>query len=197
MQKRQERMSERMAAHIHDPRNEKNVHGIRTSLRKLDAAFSIAPKRFRRTNSEFIQTCRKFFRANSRIRDYDMIQARLANAGRDETIQKSIKGQRDSELKLALDLAYQIEDLPMPKGMDFSKSALERRAEKVILRLCKKFGDLIPIVLSDESKIDDLHKLRKVCKKLRYLLEILPENGRKQPTSNLEKTIKKSGIKFK
>ena len=39
-----------------------------------------------------------------------------------------------------------------------------------------KITDLVPAILRDFRKIDELHNLRKYCKSLRYTLEILPSD---------------------
>ena len=45
-------------------------------------------------------------------------------------------------------------------------------------------------MLSDESKINELHSMRKTLKKLRYILEIEPENTYQNIVSNLKQLQK-------
>ncbi len=47
-----------------------------------------------------------------------------------------------------------------------------------------------PIVITDPSSIEELHDLRKFCKKLRYMLELLPEDN-KSAMGQMRKTLQK------
>ena len=49
----------------------------------------------------------------------------------------------------------------------------------------------LPIVVSDNKKTTELHELRKDCKKLRYLLELLPDNNDKNPTNEKDGYVSK------
>jgi CHAD domain-containing protein len=49
---------------------------------------------------------------------------------------------------------------------------LEMRYNKVVVRLRERIELDLPIVLTNVNKIEELHELRKPCKKLRYLLEL-------------------------
>ena len=59
--------------------NEKNIHDVRTSIRRFNAAFLILPKRYRKgcLLSDYNQLCNKFFKVNSEIRDMDIIHGKL------------------------------------------------------------------------------------------------------------------------
>jgi CHAD domain-containing protein len=49
---------------------------------------------------------------------------------------------------------------------------------KVVVRLRQRIELDLPIVLTNGNKIEELHELRKTCKKLRYLLELASyQNG--------------------
>jgi len=45
-------------------------------------------------------------------------------------------------------------------------------------------------VITDSSSIEELHDLRKFCKKLRYMLELLPEDN-KSAMGQMRKTLQK------
>jgi CHAD domain-containing protein len=52
------------------------------------------------------------------------------------------------------------------------------RYNKVVVRLRERIEPDLPIVLTNVNKIEELHELRKTCKKLRYLLELASyQNG--------------------
>ncbi|HZD35445.1 MAG TPA: CHAD domain-containing protein, partial [Nitrososphaeraceae archaeon] len=47
----------------------------------------------------------------------------------------------------------------------------------------------LPIIVNDSKKIAELHEVRKDCKKLRYLLELLPENNDKDQRSEKDNYV--------
>src|SRR5437588_859562 len=61
---------------------------------------------------------------------------------------------------------------------DIPDRKLQQRFNKVVSR----FGDRIelnfPVVISNINKTRQLHEMRKDCKKLRYLLELLPNQNK-------------------
>ena len=59
--------------------NEKNIHDVRTSVRRFNAAFLVLPKRYRKgcLLSDYNQLANKFFKVNSEIRDMDIISEKL------------------------------------------------------------------------------------------------------------------------
>jgi CHAD domain-containing protein len=49
----------------------------------------------------------------------------------------------------------------------------------------------LPIVVNDSEKVTELHELRKDCKKLRYLLELLPDSNSKDQTGEMDDYVSK------
>lgn len=63
----------------------------------------------------------------------------------------------------------------------------------MVNRLIERIGEILPAVLSDSSKVEELHKVRKSFRKLRYILEIVPAtDGRRK--KYLKKVAKAAGI---
>lgn len=54
------------------------------------------------------------------------------------------------------------------------EAKLQRRFDKVVSKLNGKMQSFLPLVLGDPKNIEELHLLRKTCKRLRYMLEIDP-----------------------
>jgi CHAD domain-containing protein len=68
--------------------------------------------------------------------------------------------------------------LPRVKENAIPAKKLEKRFNKVVLGLRQRIQLDLPIVLTNVNKIEELHELRKTCKKLRYLLELAShQNG--------------------
>lgn len=206
LQKSQDKMATRLAGYLDDPQKEENVHDARTSLRKLDAAFSLMPKKVRRANSKYIKTYKEFFRANSRVRDCDVIKSRILSHGTEantQTFLKDIEARRKAELSRAIKLAHSLEAMaPAADGEGQKALALDTlsnpmvqdRADKVIRKLNKKIKKLLPEVLDDETKVEELHKARKDCKKLRYALDVVPGNFKKPYVEKLVDNLKGAGL---
>jgi CHAD domain-containing protein len=80
---------------------------------------------------------------------------------------------RKTKLASARKIALSLRDLPVPrvKENEIPAKQLEKRFNKVVLRLRQRVQLDLPIVVTNVNKIEELHELRKTCKKLRYLLE--------------------------
>ncbi|HET9806717.1 MAG TPA: CHAD domain-containing protein [Nitrososphaeraceae archaeon] len=161
--------------------NEKNIHDVRTSIRRFNAAFLILPKRYRKgcLLSDYNQLANKFFRVNSEIRDMDIIQEKLN--GYPQTDQRNIvidvlKKNRQSNLEGAKSIALAIKNMNSNKildKMDITEKELHKRYNKLFVELVSKIESNFLIVITNTLKIEELHELRKDCKKLKYILELL------------------------
>ena len=73
--------------------------------------------------------------------------------------------------------------------IDVTEKELQKRFDKILARLISKLESTFPMVLTDPLKIEELHDLRIACKKLRYLLELLPDED--QGALKTRKTLQK------
>ena len=179
--------------------NEKNIHDVRTSIRRFNAAFLVLPKRYRKgcLLSDYNQLANKFFRINSELRDMDIIQEKL-NAY-PETDQRNIvidllKKNRQSNLEGAKSIALSLQNMHSNKildKMDITEKELQKRYNKLLFELISKIETNFLIVITNTLKIKELHELRKDCKKLKYILELLVKdnNNKKNITMKLIKTL--------
>jgi CHAD domain-containing protein len=186
----------RINKYLKDP-NEKQIHDVRTAIRRLDATFLILPKKYRNGSplSEYVLKCKEFFKVNSEIRDYDIIYAKLqkypSNAQRDSVIE-TLRATRDASLEHAKSIAGSLKSTDTSKIIDkigVTEKDLQKRFDKILARLISNIESTFPIVLSDSLKIEELHDLRISCKKLRYLLELLPDEN--QGALKTSKTLQK------
>jgi CHAD domain-containing protein len=74
-------------------------------------------------------------------------------------------------------LTYNIKPLQIDEN-DLTDRKLQQRFQKVVTRFAGRIDQLLPIVTSDIGKVNELHQLRKDCKKLRYTLEVLDNEAR-------------------
>lgn len=168
----------KLDAYIEDP-NEENIHDIRTSIRRLEVSCRLLPKKMRRRTSlsNYVAQCKELFRINSTIRNYDIINTKLLKySGVEvyEELTRSLKLRRNSELRKARRIAFSIRELRLPQvSMDsMSGKKLQKRFDKVVYKLNDRIKHLMPIVITDMKKVDELHEMRKNYKKLRYFLEL-------------------------
>jgi CHAD domain-containing protein len=159
------------------------IHDIRTAVRRLDATYKSLPKKLRRNNrvSKYMATSKRLFKLNSQIRDYDIIGEKLqkysSNSGY-KNIADLLKKRREAKLASARKVALSLRDRHRPQidENDIPPSKLEARFNKIVARLVESIELDLPIVLTNPDKIKELHELRKDCKKLRYLLELIPHH---------------------
>jgi CHAD domain-containing protein len=191
-----ERVNNRLNDYIKDT-NEENIHDIRTAIRRLEASYRSLPSRKIRRNKtirEFVKCSKDLFSINSEIRDCDIIIEKLSKEGQisQQDIQKSFKrsllDRRKSKLDEAISLALKLRMLSVPRlnKISISQKRLKKRFDKVIRRFASRIEENFPLVITNIEKITELHEMRKDCKKLRYLLELLPEKNTKNNRSEEE-----------
>ncbi len=196
LSKNLQRVHNRVNKYLKDP-NAKQIHDVRTAIRRLDATFLILPKKYRNGSplSEYVLKCKEFFKVNSEIRDYDIIYSKLqkypSNAQRDSVIE-TLRATRDASLEHAKSIAGSLKSTDTSKIIDrigVTEKDLQKRFDKILARLISNIQSTFPVVLTDSLKIEELHDLRISCKKLRYLLELLPDEN--QGALKTRKTLQK------
>ncbi|MDR4510686.1 MAG: CHAD domain-containing protein [Nitrososphaeraceae archaeon] len=196
--------------------DEKNIHDIRKSIRRAESAYVTLPEEYRSKKNfkEFIHQSKAFFKINSQIRDYDIYlqkiesfkktdngnkkskntpNSHISNSeykSKNNDIVSEIQNLRKSKLLYATMVAEQLKNLEYPQIKDNNKknsTKINSRFKKVTKKFTRKIQKNLPIVINDNSKVEELHTLRKDCKKLRYLLELkleLPDKNEDNPNNN-------------
>ena len=189
LQENIKRVDKRVNDYIADS-NEENIHNIRTSIRKLDASFRSLPKNVRKTNkvSNYNKLCKQLFKTNSQIRDCDIIYEKLRNYSSQPIyteLTESLKKRRDTELRKARAIALSLRKIRPPKidEKNIPRKKLNRRFNKIVSRFSDKIELNFPIVITNADRIRQLHEMRKDCKKLRYLLELLDYQNNNKDTA--------------
>ena len=163
--------------------NEKNIHDIRKSIRRADSAYVILPKKYRKKKIfvEYIETSKKFFKVNSKIRDYDIFLEKVQkymeiSKNNDDDIKSTILKFRNSELESAVDIAHKLQYLKCPRLKKKNEKKLSKQIDNRFKKISNKLKQIIdenlPLVLDNSKRIEELHEVRKDCKKLRYILEL-------------------------
>jgi CHAD domain-containing protein len=165
--------------------DEKNIHDIRTSVRRLDACYKTLPKKSqkRKQMEKFVNKSKDLFRLNSQVRDFDIITELIGKNntenGSKNRVDLNFENRRAQKLENAKVIAVGLGKLPVPKVK--KKSVTKAKLTKRFNKLISKFGGRIqlnlPLVTTDADKVAELHELRKDCKKLRYLLELVSHDN--------------------
>lgn len=191
-----QRLNNRVSKYLKTP-NAKQIHDVRTSIRRLDATYLILPKKNRTGSSlsDYVLKCKEFFKVNSEIRDLDIIYEKLqkypSNAQRNGVIE-ALKASRVATLERAKTIARSLKSTDTTRIIDkigVTEKELQKRYNKMISKLISRIETTFPAVLTNQAKLQELHDLRISCKKLRYLLELLPED--KNNVLKIRKTLQK------
>jgi CHAD domain-containing protein len=112
-----------------------------------------------------------------------------------ELLQKLLKSQRKRMLNKAKGIALELGKISVPKlrDSDISQNKLEKRFNSIANKFADRIKKNFPIVVANSQKIRELHEMRKDCKKLRYLMKLLPENesNSKNKISHMIKELEK------
>jgi CHAD domain-containing protein len=188
-----EKFVKKLGDYIEDP-NEENIHDIRISIRRLESATRILPKNVRKKQEiqDYVEATKLLFKINTQIRDIDIISKKFEKQGSSkyQELVNDLKNKRENGLKHAHTLSIKLKNAPLPKikKKEIIDSKLNKRFQKIITELIIGIQKNIPVVINDDKKIEELHKLRKDFKKLRYSIELTSD---KNTTSSSIKALKK------
>lgn len=177
--------------------NAKQIHDVRTAIRRLDTTFLILTKRNGSGSflSEYVLKCKELFNVNSEIRDFDIICEKLQkypSSYQRNSVIESLKTTRNANLENAKTIARSIKRMNTSKIMDkigVTEKELQKRYDKMVSRLISMIESTFPVVLTSPSKLEELHDLRISCKKLRYVLEL--QSDEKKDILKTTKTLQK------
>jgi CHAD domain-containing protein len=150
-----------------------SIHDLRTSIRRLQAAYSVVPADSRsRDSGVYLNDIRQLFRLNSKIRDSDVIKQKLSQQlPQDHPMLDELDEIRQRELKLAQQQAIELAKLPLPI-LSAGSSTDSRQRERKIRRRALRIIARQTLVITQPQQSEELHELRKDIKKLFYLLEL-------------------------
>ena len=169
----------RLKMYLADP-SEENVHDLRTATRRLVASYTVLPKlpRSGRRIKRFVATYKKIFKASGKARDMDVMMIRLRRFESEPAVRAVLDHMehiRRDCLERVEETAVSLERLTVPaiQAKKIPQAKLQSRFNRLIRPLLSSIDSLLPVVVEDRRRIEELHRLRIACKKLRYLLEII------------------------
>jgi CHAD domain-containing protein len=136
LSKSEKLVSDKVRAYIREP-SEENVHDLRTSVRRLLTAANVLPKKIRRQREfkRHLESYAKLLRLNAKVRDVDIILAKLPNHGDDPNLSilaTQLKEIRESPLKRAKRFASSIKDKTdvIVEARELSSPLIQKRFRK-------------------------------------------------------------------
>ena len=181
-----QRVNNRVNKYLKTP-NSKQIHDVRTAIRRLDATFMLLPKNNRSHSSlsDYLLKCKEFFKVNSEIRDLDIMHEKLqkypANTQKNNLLE-SLNETRGVKLQHAKTIARSLKRIDTSKIVDkigVTERELAKRHSKIVSNLISTIQTTFPIAITNSLKLEELHDLRIACKKLRYLMELVPDENNK------------------
>lgn len=166
------------------------IHDMRVTMRRLNVISTILPKKIRINSSRYLEQSWKLFKDNTKVRDCDILLEKLTAYQHDPINQiiSLLEKKRKSGLEKCYNDAVILKKLKIPtlKNKKISQSKIQERFSKLVQKRYYKINKLFPIVLQSNKNIEELHLLRKEIKKLRYLIEFLPNSKIKKLVSELK-----------
>ncbi|MDE1853975.1 MAG: CHAD domain-containing protein [Thaumarchaeota archaeon] len=181
------RALQELARDLHDRPPADEVHDLRVTARRIQVMRRLLPRKVRQSGSgEFDLALKSALKATSQLRDLDTLIETLEpyEASLPSELMVTLVNQRSDAAAQSMAATDELAVVPPPE-LDQSEvrgKKLTRRLKKRVRKHDRIVADLLSKVLEDESKVAELHALRKEVKKLRYLLELADEIPLEVPT---------------
>ena len=168
----------KMAADLPDRPSPDEVHDLRVVVRRIQVMLRLLPRSVRdsQDSKTFNFALKSVMKATSQLRDMDtlMVTLKAYRGNLPPGILVDLENQRSDSAARAKATIGTLAEVLVPE-LDTTKlrgKRLSRRFRNDIRKHSKNASSLLTEVLDDESKIVELHSLRKEAKKLRYLFEL-------------------------
>jgi CHAD domain-containing protein len=171
-------LAKKVSNYLNDA-NERNVHDLRTTTRRMLAALQVLPKKLRNEKKmvDYGAGLEKLMKSNARTRDIDIVILKVStrnSSGESETLLTELTQLRKSSLQLGIASARALKaDQGLPIGLkQLSSADLEKRFEKLYRKYASRIEKRLPIVVGSSDEKEQLHRLREDTRKLRYILDL-------------------------
>jgi len=168
----------KMAADLPDRPSPDEVHDLRVVVRRIQVMLRLLPRSVRdsQDSKTFNFALKSVMKATSQLRDMDtlMVTLKAYRGNLPPGILVDLENQRSDSAARAKATIGTLAEVLVPE-LDTTKlrgKRLSRRFRNDIRKHSKNASSFLTEVLDDESKIVELHSLRKEAKKLRYLFEL-------------------------
>jgi CHAD domain-containing protein len=155
-----------------------DIHDLRVIARRVQVMRRLLPRsgRSSQASRHFDLSIRSVLKATSQLRDLDTLLETLEPYR--ESLPAEVFGrlgnQRSDGAARAKVATSVLVEVPPPDLEAYwtRGKRLSRRLRKSVRKRSREAADLVSKVVLDESNVTELHSLRKVVKKMRYLLEL-------------------------
>ena len=168
----------KMVAKLPDRPSPDVIHDLRVVTRRVQMIRRVVPRKFRGSedSKDFDFALRSILTETSQLRDMDTLVETLKSHRRSVPAELliNLENQRSDAAARAREATGLLKVISVP-SLDASElrgRRLSRRLSKRVREHSKEALSLLTVVLDDESKVEDLHSLRKEVKKMRYLIEL-------------------------
>ena len=157
------------------------VHDLRVTSRRLQTMTRLLPGRERSSGQvkEFVSALKTLLKGTSAVRDADTLVQTLEPYGGvlPPDFMRSLQMEREREAERAQAQIRSFTLLAESWGRlpRAETRGLTRRSRQRVKKCGRSLDGVLRVVTDDESKVAELHSLRKQVKKLRYLLELTPD----------------------
>ena len=176
-QEAREYLSQKLDRFAKQP-DEEAVHAARTAIRRVEARADVLPGDIRKSREmrEPLRSLRKVMKRSAKVRDIDVIRGKASRSRSPARVPllEKIDKERSKLARDSVEAVGSARELRLPKVSSrmVTRRGLQRRFERVVGRLSADVDELLPKVTADPARLEELHKLRIDCKKLRYTLEL-------------------------
>ncbi|MDA4113546.1 MAG: CHAD domain-containing protein [Thaumarchaeota archaeon] len=158
------------------------TRNLRAAVRRLDSAIRVLPKKTREEKAvkRCHERCVELLKVTSRIRDLDILEDRIAKHPRDATVTlllNNLQEEREEFVSNSTSAAWKLFEHHPPSLVKGHLPRLTGRVEDVVKKLDDDIARELQEVVKDPARVEELHSLRKHCKRLRYTLELFPSMG--------------------
>jgi CHAD domain-containing protein len=154
------------------------IHDLRVTARRIQTMYRLLPGKVRRSQAfkKFGLSLRSVMKATTQLRDLDTLMDTLKSHRGDLPAEflVTLENQRSDAAAQARVATGVLAQVPAPR-LDASlirSKKLSMKLRKRLRRSRKVSAGLLTEVVDDETKVEELHALRKEGKKMRYLLEL-------------------------
>jgi len=167
-----------LAGSLPDRPSASQVHDLRVLVRRIQVMRRLLPREARGSHesARFDLALKSVMKATSQLRDIDILVETLSGhkGTLPEDVALYLRNQRSDLAVRAREATNLLAAGPVPAlepGVIRGKR-ISRRLRKRIRKQRSAAADHLTSVASDESRVADLHALRKEVKKIRYLMEL-------------------------
>jgi CHAD domain-containing protein len=152
------------------------IHDLRVAVRRIQVMRRLLPKVLREypDSKKFDLALKATMKATSQLRDLDTLMETLGKQTLPAETTIILQNQRSDLAATATEVIHSLAGTPTPRlhPSQIRGRIVSRRLRTRIRRQGMIAVALVHEVVNDESKVAELHSLRKEVKKLRYLLEL-------------------------